>query len=214
LREMVVIIDPCVNPDGYARYVNWYHQTVGNPPNALRDTWEHREPWPSGRFNHYLFDLNRDWAWQTQIENQQRLALYRQWMPHVHADFHEMSYLDSYFFAPAARPYHEALSEWQRKFQQLAGENHSRYFNENNWLYFTREVYDLFYPSYGDTWPSFNGAMGFTYEQGGSGTAGLAIKRADQDTLTLSNRYLHHYFVGLSTVEVAYQNREELIREF
>ncbi|MEJ7661293.1 MAG: hypothetical protein WKG07_17660 [Hymenobacter sp.] len=28
----------------------------------------------------------------------------------------------------------------------------------------------MFAPTYGDTWPTFNGAIGMTYEQGGSGT--------------------------------------------
>lgn len=214
LEEVIVILEPCVNPDGYARYVNWYNQKVGLNPSASRATWEHREPWPGGRYNHYLFDLNRDWAWQTQQESQFRLALYQKWMPHVHVDFHEMSYENSYFFAPAAKPFHEVITPWQKEFQTLVGNNHARYFNENNWLYFTKEVYDLFYPSYGDTWPLFNGAIGFTYEQGGSGRAGLVIERSSGDSLSLKDRYLHHYTTGLSTIEVAYQQKERLTEEF
>ncbi len=73
LENTVVIMDPCINPDGRDRYANWYNQVVASPNNVNPDAREHREPWPGGRANHYLFDLNRDWAWATQIETQQRL---------------------------------------------------------------------------------------------------------------------------------------------
>src|SRR5262249_39331521 len=73
LRNVIVVIDPCINPDGRDRYVNWFNSVVGKDPNPQPYTREHTEPWPGGRFNHYYFDLNRDWAWQTQIETQQRL---------------------------------------------------------------------------------------------------------------------------------------------
>ena len=116
LDEMIVVIDPCINPDGRDRYANWYnryqHAMVNPNPAAM----EHIEPWPGGRYNHYLFDLNRDWAWQTQIESQQRMPIYQQWMPQVHADFHEMGKNSPYFFAPAAKPYHAIITPWQREF--------------------------------------------------------------------------------------------------
>ena len=79
LKNTVVLIDPCVNPDGRDRYVNWFNSVVGVNYNPDLDAREHREPWPGGRSNHYNFDLNRDWAWQTQVESQQRLKLYNQW---------------------------------------------------------------------------------------------------------------------------------------
>ena len=73
LKNTVVVIDPCINPDGRDRYVNWFNSVVGKNNNPRLDAREHREPWPGGRTNHYNFDLNRDWAWQTQIESQQRM---------------------------------------------------------------------------------------------------------------------------------------------
>lgn len=76
LQNTVVIIDPCLNPDGRDRYVNWFRSVVGRQYNPTLDAREHREPWPGGRTNHYNFDLNRDWAWQTQVESQQRMKLF------------------------------------------------------------------------------------------------------------------------------------------
>ncbi len=214
LENTVVIIDPMVNPDGRDRYVYWYKQMVGEEPNANYISREHHEPWPGGRSNHYLFDLNRDWAWQVQKESQQRFEIYKQWYPHIHVDYHEQGYNSPYYFAPAAEPFHEVITDWQREFQTTIGENNIKYFDEQGWLYFTKERFDLFYPSYGDTWPTYHGAIGMTYEQAGHGTAGLAIEKAEGDTLTLRDRLIHHYTTGISTIEISSQNAERLIREF
>lgn len=213
-ENTVVIMDPMVNPDGRDRYVNWYNQMIGEDFNARFDAREHHEPWPGGRPNHYYFDLNRDWAWQTQAESKQRAQIYKRWMPHVHVDYHEQGYNSPYYFAPAAEPFHESITDWQREFQTEIGKNHTKYFDREGWLYFTRERFDLFYPSYGDTWPTFNGAIGMTYEQAGHGLAGLGIETQEGDTLTLYDRLTHHYITGISTIEVTSQNAGQVISEF
>lgn len=213
LKNTVVVIDPCINPDGRDRYVNWYNTTVGAQFNPDPQSREHSEPWPAGRTNHYNFDLNRDWAWQTQKETQQRLKLYNQWLPQVHVDYHEQGYNAPYYFAPAAEPYHEVITKWQRDFQVAIGRNNAKYFDQNGWLFFTKEEFDLFYPSYGDTYPIYSGGIGMTFEQGGIG-AGLGVKTRDDDTLTLVQRALHHFTTGLSTVEVASKNAAKLVTEY
>ena len=214
LDNTLVIMDPCINPDGRERYVNWYYQYKNTPYQPNPDSKEHWEGWLSGRSNHYMFDLNRDWAWLTQVESQQRLAKFNLWMPHIHVDFHEQGMNNPYYFAPAAEPYHEVITDFQRDFQTEIGRNHARYFDQNGWFYFTREVFDLFYPSYGDTYPTYNGAIGMTYEQGGSGRAGLGVIVDNGDTLTLKDRISHHLTTGLSTVEVASRQAETLNAEF
>ena len=214
LKNTVVIIDPCINPDGRDRYVNWFNETASSPYNIDQQASEHQEPWPGGRPNHYLFDLNRDWAWATQIESQSRLKVYNKWMPHIHVDFHEQGINEPYYFAPAAEPFHEVISDWQRDFQTQIGKNHAKYFDAEGWLYFTRERFDLLYPSYGDTYPTYMGAIGMTYEQGGHGRAGLGILNDEGDVLTLVDRLTHHTTTGLSTVEIASQNAAQLNTEF
>jgi hypothetical protein len=213
LKNVVVIIDPCLNPDGRDRYVNWYNQMVGKSPNSNPLSREHDEPWPGGRSNHYNFDLNRDWAWQTQVETQQRILKYNEWMPEIHCDFHEQYPNAPYYFAPAAEPFHEIITPWQRNFQTTIGKNHAKYFDENGWLYFTKEIFDLFYPSYGDTYPIYNGSIGMTYEQAGHSMGGLSIK-VDEDTLTLYQRIAHHYTTSISTIEIASNNAKKINEEF
>ena len=214
LNQSIVIIDPCLNPDGRDRYVNFFKQYASSLFNVDPLSIEHKEPWPGGRFNHYLFDLNRDWAWLTQVESQQRIKVYNQWMPHVYVDFHEQGYNEPYYFPPAAEPFHEIITDWQREFQERIGKNHAKYFDKEGWLYFSKETFDLLYPSYGDTYPMYNGAIGMTYEQAGSGRAGKGIVTNSGDTLTLRDRIEHHITTGLSTIEVSLNNQKELLENY
>ena len=121
LKNTVVVIDPCLNPDGRERYVNFYNSVRGAAPDANPSSREHAEPWPGGRINHYYFDLNRDWAWQTQKETRARMALFTKWLPQVHVDYHEQGYNAPYYFAPAAEPFHKDITPWQREFQTTIG---------------------------------------------------------------------------------------------
>jgi hypothetical protein len=214
LKNTIVIMDPCLNPDGRERFVNFYYQYGNRIPDKHSFSAEHNEPWPSGRPNHYLFDLNRDWAWMTQIETQKRLQKFNDWLPHVHVDFHEQAMDEPYYFPPAAEPYHQVITDWQREFQKDIGRKHASEFDKNKWLYFSKEVFDLLYPSYGDTYPMYSGSIGMTYEQGGSGRAGLSVLTKVGDTLKLKDRILHHVTTGLSTIELSSTKADILIKEY
>jgi len=214
IENSIIIIDPCLNPDGRERYVNWFRQKQIKNGIPWYISADHQEPWPGGRMNHYLFDNNRDWAWASQKETRHRLKVYNEWMPHVHVDYHEQGHNNPYYFAPAAQPYHELITPWQREFQNTIGQNNADYFDKNYWLYFTKEFFDLFYPGYGDTYPTFNGAIGMTYEQAGGGRAGLAVKTEVGDTLTLSDRIIHHHTTGMATIETASTHADELVENF
>lgn len=212
LQNAIIIMDPCLNPDGRERYVQWITEVSGVTNNPQTVAIEQNEPWPGGRQNHYLFDLNRDWAWQTQIESRQRLIRYHDWMPHVHVDFHEQGYNDPYYFAPAAKPYHVSITAWQKSAQEIIGQSNASYFDRNNWLYFTGEVFDLLYPSYGDSYPIFNGSIGMTYEQAGQKSVGVITETGD--TLTLAERALHHFTTSISTIEATVKNSTAFKKEF
>jgi len=214
LKGCIIVIDPCQNPDGHDLYTNRYRNAMNSIINPDGNSWEHNQGWPGARTNHFLFDLNRDWTWQSQIETQQRLLLYNQFMPQVHADFHEMGAESTFFFAPGADPWNNIITPWQHEFHKLMGNGNAALFNEKFRLYFTKENFDLFYPGFGDTWPLFNGAMGFTYEQGGGGASGVAYKLESGDTLTLKDRIDGHFTASMATIKVSYENREKLLSEF
>lgn len=210
LDACIILIDPCMNPDGRERYVQEFRQWQSVRQNTDIQSAEHQAAFPWGRYNHYLFDLNRDWLWQTQQESRQRAVFYQKWMPHVLVDFHEMGIHASYFFPPSVEPIHKVVTDWQKAFQQKVAQGHAHYFNQKGWRYYTNRVFDLFYPSYGDTWSSFQGAIGMTYEQAGSRLAGTAVERKNGQVLTLKDRIEHHFTSGLSTLKTVYENRREL----
>jgi hypothetical protein len=212
LENLVIIIDPLLNPDGRERYVQWFIRTRGDVADPNPDAFEHNEPWPGGRFNHYLIDMNRDWAWTSQREVRARVAEYRKWNPQVFVDFHEMGYQSSYFFPPDARPVNANLPKdvdtWLEKF----GRADADAFTKKGWTFFTGEEFDLFYPGYGDSWPSLHGAIGMTYEVAGSGRGGSAITRDDATVYTLADRIARHYTTAMATLRTASENREGLLQ--
>ncbi len=214
LDQAIIAIDPCLNPDGRDRYASWFNATTGRRPDPELQSMEHREPWPGGRTNHYGFDLNRDWAFSTQVETVARLPELLRWNPQVHVDFHEMGYDSTYFFFPAEKPINahlpESTLEWGRRF----GAGNAKAFDERGWPYYTEEDFDLFYPGYGDSWPSFTGAIGMTYEQAGLGRAGASVRRPDGSLLTLKDRVAHQVVATESTIGTAVAGKNDLLRDY
>jgi hypothetical protein len=212
LDNLVILIDPLQNPDGRERYVQWFIRTRGADADPNADSFEHAEPWPGGRFNHYLVDMNRDWTWTSQRETLARVALYRAWNPQVFVDFHEMGYQSSYFFPPDARPVNANLpadvDTWLEKF----GRANAGAFTKKGWPFFVGEEFDLFYPGYGDSWPALHGAIGMTYEVGGGGRGGSAVLRDDGNVYTLADRIARHYTTSMATLRTASENREGLLQ--
>ncbi|MEM7481579.1 MAG: M14 family zinc carboxypeptidase [Acidobacteriota bacterium] len=214
LEDLVVVIDPNANPDGRARYVGDFEQRRGRRTSSDPLAAEHRENWPGGRFNHYLIDLNRDWSWATQVETRQRLTAYRAWEPLVHVDLHEMDAESSYFFPPVAAPMNPAIDRRVEEWLGVFGAANARAFDARSWLYFKAEDFDLFYPGYGDSYPSLRGAVGMTYEMAGGEEAGLAVVRPDGTELRLADRIARHLTTSWTTLRTAASQRARLLEDF
>jgi hypothetical protein len=214
LERVVVLIDPLSNPDGRERYVHGYEQRRGAAPDPDPQALEHSEPWPGGRQNHYLFDLNRDWSWATQQETRRRLAEYRRWEPQVHVDLHEMSTRSTYFFPPAAQPVHPLIDPRTLAWLEIFGKGNAAAFDAEGWVYYEGENFDLFYPGYGDSYPALRGAVGMTYEMAGGGRAGTVIRLPDDRELTLADRVARHLTASLATVETAAGHARRLLEDF
>jgi hypothetical protein len=212
LRESIVVIDPMQNPDGRARFV--FQNLLGRAaaPDANPISAEHDEPWPGGRVNHYLFDMNRDWFAQSQLETRGRIKAMLEWFPHVVVDLHEMGGDSSYYFAPPAVPINPHITKSQMASFDLFGKANAAKFDERGFAYFIRENYDSFYPGYGESWPIFHGAVGMTYEQ--ASARGLRWLRSDDDVLTYRDGVVHHFTSAITTAATAAKNRERLVRDF
>jgi hypothetical protein len=212
LRESIVLIDPLQNPDGRARFL--FQNKLGRAaaPDGERFSAEHDEPWPGGRANHYLFDMNRDWFAQTQPETRGRLKVALDYYPHVAVDLHEMGGDSTYYFAPPADPINPFVTPDQVRWLETFGRANAARFDERGFAYFIREVYDSFYPGYGESWPLFNGAIGMTYEQ--ASARGLVFTREDGTSLTYRQGVVHHFNAAITTAYTAAANRERLLRDF
>ena len=214
LEDVVVLIDPLSNPDGRERYVTGYQERAGREPDADPASAEHVEPWPGGRYNHYLIDLNRDWTWASQRETRFRLAAIRTWQPQVFVDLHEMSSDATYFFPPSADPVNPEIDPRVVSWLDVFGHANAAAFDRQGWLYYKRESFDLFYPGYADSYASFLGAVGMTYEVAGGGRAGLAVRLDDGSVLTLADRIARHLTASLATVETAATHHRRLLGDF
>jgi hypothetical protein len=181
-------------------------------PDAHALSAEHDEPWPGGRGNHYVFDLNRDWFAQTQPESRGRVAALLDWMPHVVVDLHEMGAESTYYFPPNAAPGNTHTTAAQRDALDTVGRAIAGTFDERGFPYFTREVFDAFYPGYGVSWPIAQGAIGMTFEK--ASARGLAWRREDGTVLTYMDGIVEHFTAALTTAHTAALNRERWLREF
>jgi hypothetical protein len=212
LSQALVLINPVQNPDGRERFLHNFEASLGLEPDASRLSAEHNEPWPGGRTNHYLFDLNRDWISLTQPETRGIVKALLEWHPLVFADLHEMAPDSTYYFTPEAAPYNPHLTAGQRASLQLFGRNDAKWFDHFGFDYFTREVYDAFFPGYGASWPAYYGAIAMTYEQ--ASVRGLVVRRNDETVLRYRDTVRRHFVASLATAETAARHREKLLGDF
>ena len=210
LDETVFVMYPAVNPDGRDRYVYWarsmQREQVATEPNDLI----HDAPWPKGRTNHYWFDLNRDWVWNVHPEMEGLTAVYQEFMPQVHADYHEQGYNDHYFTMPGTTPRNPLLPESYVAYADTFGRANIQAFDKHQVSYFTREAFDFFYPSYGSSYPSVMGGIGMLTEQAGIG-AGRAVENNDGYVLTFRQRIFDHYTTSFATLKATVRNRQRLL---
>ncbi|MGE5236476.1 MAG: M14 family zinc carboxypeptidase [Acidobacteriota bacterium] len=212
LERTVVIIDPAQNPDGRARFVAGTRQARGPDPDPEPASAEHVQPWPGGRFSHDLFDLNRDWFALTHPETAGRVAAMLRWHPCVVMDLHEMGADMGYYFAPPAAPLHPGVSKEQAALWDLVGRANAAAFDAHGWRYWTRELFDAFYPGYGESWPYFSGALGMTYEQASS--RGRVMKLRDGGVLTYAEAVQHHLVTSFTATLTVSRDRERFVRSW
>ena len=212
LNNLVVIIDPLQNPDGRDRFVNVFRESRGRFMQSNPYSNEHTERWPSGRSNHYWFDMNRDWFRHSQQEVKAKVAAYLSWHPQIYVDAHEMGRNSTYYFPPPTDPKNPYLLESQTDWFSKLGKHQAGWFDRFRFGYVTREIFDAFYPGYGSEWPTLQGGLGVLWEQ--ASARGAIVERDDDTELTYRNGVRNHYVSGLATLEFAAENRSDLLQNF
>ena len=166
MRDAVILLDPSYNPDGLSRFTHWANMHRGRQLVADPAHREHTEAWPQGRYNHYWFDLNRDWLLVQHPESQGRLEVFHAWKPNVLTDHHEMQSHRTFFFQPGIPSRNNPLTP-ARTFELTAqiAEYHAAALDQLGSLYYTKESFDDFYVGKGSTYPDINGTIGILFEQ-------------------------------------------------
>ncbi len=211
LREVVVVIDPCQNPDGRERILALFEQGTGYVPNLDAYSMS-RGRWPYGRGNHYLFDMNRDWMWGTQPETRARWAAIAGWHPQLLVDAHEMGSSDTFLFYPANDPLTPRFPAFTRTWWQRYASDQAAAFDRHGWSYYTREWADSWYPGYTDSWATFQGACGILYEQ--ARYAGAALRQPSGEIVTYRDAVRRQAVSSLTNVATLAANREAVLRDY
>ncbi len=211
LKNAVVLIDPCYNPDGMHRFSTWVNSHKSSSENKSTDgnNREFNEMWPKGRTNHYWFDLNRDWLPLQHPESQGRVAQFHEWKPNILTDHHEMGKHSTFFFQPGIPTRTFPLTPNQN--QELTGKignYHATSLNKIGSMYYTRESFDDFYIGKGSTYPDVNGCIGILFEQGSSRGH---LQMTENGLLDFPFTIRNQLTTSFSTLEAGLEMREELL---
>ncbi len=215
LRDLVILIDPMLNPDGRDAFAHLNHENLGRTPNPERDDWSNDfTSWQAVKFRtgHYYFDTNRDWFAHTQRETRARAAVLQQWRPQVVVDLHEMGADAEFYFDPPGDPVSPFFPAFASRWFRTFGAAYAAAFDSAGFEYMSRERYNYFYPGYTTSYGSQQGAVGMLYEQGSS--RGLALTRADGSVRRLADALEQQYLAAWTAVRVALRDRERLLREY
>ncbi len=208
LNHSVILIDPCLNPDGFTRAASWSNMHIHHTTNKNPYDRQFREDWPGGRTNHYWFDLNRDWLPAQHPESQARLEMFHKWKPHIVTDHHEMGSNSTFFFQPGVpKRMNPRTPEKNFKLTKEIASFHAKALDKTGTLYFSEESFDDFYYGKGSTYPDVNGSIGILFEQ--SRVMGQVIKN-EHGELSFADAINNHYTVSLSTIRAAINMKTEL----
>lgn len=209
LSNTVVLFDPCYNPDGLQRFSSWVNsrksKVVSNDVNDM----EHNESWPSGRTNHYWFDLNRDWLVAQQPESQARIKKFHEWKPNLLTDHHEMSSNSTFFFQPGVPSRNHPLTPAKNlELTRKLGRYHAKALDSIGSLYYTQEGFDDFYYGKGSTFPDVQGAIGILFEQA---SARGHAQETTNGTLKFSFAIRNQFTTALSSLKGVSAMRTEFL---
>lgn len=212
LEELVVIIDPLMNPDGRDRCLAQVAQDRTRQPSVDDQAVIHSGVWPSGRMNHYLFDLNRDWIYCTQPETRGRVAAAGPWHPQLFMESHEMGSQDSFLFSPPRQPVNPNVPENVKKWWPGFAADIARDFDAFGWRYYTGEWNEEWYPGYSGAWAGFRGAIDVLYEQASITTDG--VRRAE-GTIETYREAVHHQLVAtMANLTSLQKNRAAVMKDY
>lgn len=212
LDEIIVIIDPLMNPDGRDRWIRGIHESRTTQPSVDDQSVLHTGVWPSGRTNHYLFDMNRDWLFASQPESRGRILAARDWHPHYFMESHEMGSQDTFLFQPPREPINHNIPQNVRKWLPIFGKDQGHAFDRHGWRYYTGEWNEEWYPGYSGAWGGLRGAVENLYEQA---SIHIDAVRRPEGTLESYREGVHKQLVStMANLTTLAAHRRDVVRDF
>ncbi len=211
LDNMLIIIDPLMNPDGRARFAKSLEQYRGTAPNYDDQSLIHTGDWPYGRTNHYFFDLNRDWIYVTQPETRGRVELINEWKPQILVDAHEMGPQDTFMTGPPREPINKNIDRDLIKWGNVFAQDQGNAFDDRNWRFYTGEWHEDLYPGY-SFYVQFRGTLGILYEQ--SRMAEDGVKRPEGTIQSYKESVHHQYVSTMVNLKTLKENSKAMYRDF
>lgn len=209
LDNVVILFDPSFNPDGLQRFSTWANQHKSKNLVSDPNSREFNEVWPGGRFNHYWFDLNRDWLPAVHVESQNRLKWFHSWKPNILTDHHEQGSNATFFFQPGVPSRVNPLTpEKNQELTGKLGKFHAAFLDRIGSMYFTKENYDDFYYGKGSTFPDVQGCIGILFEQASSRGH---LQETSNGLLSFPATIKNQFVTALSTLEGAKALRKEFL---
>ncbi len=208
--ELVVLIDPCENPDGRARYLAQTLSFAHRTASPDQDDLSHTAVWPWGRGNHYLFDLNRDWFTMVHPESQRSVVI-ASWLPQMLVDSHEMGANGTYLFPPPRHPFNPFLPQNTKKWELSFSDDQAHALDERGYPYYTGEWNEEFFPGYGSSWASYHGSIGILYEM--SRTTGTLVRKRGGTVRTFAQAIDHHTTSSMANLTSLLNHRAEVLAD-
>lgn len=208
--DLIIIVDPLMNPDGRERFVKMIAEHRGALPNVDDQSLVHDGYWPYGRGNHYLFDLNRDWLWAVHPETRGRLREVARWNPVLFVDAHGMGSQDTHLFSPPREPINPHIPASRAAWSERFAREQAAAFDRHGLVYYTGEWHEEWYPGYSDAYASYRGAVGILYEQARIAEDG--VRRPEGRILSYGESVQHHVIGSLANLRTAQTNARELLQ--
>lgn len=209
LSNTIVIVDPCLNPDGFTRHSTWANMHQSYAANGDGNSRQFDEPWPGGRSNHYWFDVNRDYLLLVNPESKGRVADFHQWKPNVVTDHHEMGANSTFFFQPGVPSRNNPLTPGKNyELTHAIAAYHAKYLDKIGAYFFSEEQFDDYYFGKGSSYPDINGSIGILFEQ--AGFRGR-VRQTDNGMRTLAFGIRNHFTTSLSTLDAAVNLHDQLL---
>lgn len=158
LDNLIVVIEPSSNPDGYDMVVDWWYRYLGTPYEASSPPC----------YNHYAcHDNNRDFFGLNFAETRNIVNARAEWKVQQYLDIHQT--MTMLYMSPSLDPPFEGINALTRAEWLAINSNAMNKMIAEDWRgVFIYDYPDIFYPGYNESWANTHNGTGAYWEAQGA----------------------------------------------